>query len=244
MLLSPAKVIFEDNHLLVVDKPSGVASAHGKGPEDSLDHRFRDWLKERDKKPGNVFLGVVQRIDRPVTGVLLFAKTSKAASRLAVQFRDGLAKKTYWAVVEPGTMESEGVMEDYLGVGPGEFGGRKAWITTAFDSEGKHSLTHFSVRKRLGRRAWVELNPKTGRTHQLRVQLGSRGYPILGDDRYGAKKRLPWGIALHARSLTVEHPVSGKWETFTAPVPEDWQVEMGKGWNFPMPQPFAPRRPF
>ena len=99
MLLSPAKVIFEDNHLLVVDKPSGVASAHGKGPEDSLDHLLRDWLKERDKKPGNVFLGVVQRIDRPVTGVLLFAKTSKAASRLAEQFRDGLAKKTYWAIV-------------------------------------------------------------------------------------------------------------------------------------------------
>ncbi len=244
MLRPPAKVIFEDNHILVVNKPAGLATAHGKGPEDCLDHLLRDWIKERDKKPGNVFLGVVHRIDRPVSGVVLFAKTSKAASRIAAQFRDGQAQKTYWAIVEPAPAETQGTMEDYLAVGPGEYGGRIAWVTTADDPEGKPSLTEFTTRKRLGKQAWLELNPKTGRTHQLRIQLGSRGSPILGDERYGAKKRYPWGIALLARTLTVEHPTSGKMETFTAPVPEDWPYDLGKGWNFPMPQPPPSRRPF
>ncbi len=233
MSRTPAPVIFEDNHLLVVDKPSGLATAHADGDQESLDLLLKEWLRQRDAKPGNVFLGIVHRIDRPVSGVVLFAKTSKAAARVGEQFREGTAQKTYWALVQPAPVEDQGIMEDYLASGPGEHGGRRAWVTSAGDPEGKLAITEWSVRKRLGKQAWVELHPKTGRTHQLRVQLGTRGHPILGDDRYGASRRFDWGIALHARSLEITHPIDRGPRLFTSATPTDWLHAFGKGWNFP-----------
>lgn len=232
----PAPVLFEDNHLLVVNKPSGLVTAHADGDQESLDLLLKDWIRRRDSKPGNVFLGIVHRIDRPVSGVVLFAKTSKAAARVGEQFREGTARKTYWALVQPAPAEESGIMEDFLASGPGENGGRRAWVTTPEDPEGKHAVTEWSSRKKLGRQAWIELRPSTGRTHQLRVQLGSRGSPILGDDRYGSSKRYAWGIALHARSLEIAHPIGGAMLSFTAPVPPDWLLTFGKGWNFPTHQ--------
>lgn len=219
-----------------------VATAHADGGQESLDLLLKEWIRVRDAKPGNAFLGIVHRLDRPVSGVVLFAKTSKAAARVGALFKEGLARKTYWALVEPPPREDQGTMEDYLASGPGEQGGRKAWVTSQDDPEAKHAITEWKVRKRLGKRAWIELNPLTGRTHQLRIQLGSRGMPILGDDRYGAVGRIPWGIALHARSLEIRHPVGGSPLMFTSPVPLVWAQAFGAGWNFPTTPKGLPRQ--
>src|SRR5262249_50677939 len=159
---------------------------------------------EKYKKPGNVFLGVVHRLDRPVSGVLLFARTSKAAARLAEQFRQGSVEKVYWAVVEGEGGRSAGALGGWLrkgeragpveGVGPREEGARQA-------------LLHYQVRGQHGGLTWLEVRPQTGRTHQLRVQLAHHGHPIYGDAKYGAVHTFGKAIALHARSLTFLHPV-------------------------------------
>lgn len=217
-------VLYEDNHLLGLNKPAGWPTTHFDGSEETVDRLAKAYLKEKYGKPGNVFLGVVHRLDKPTSGCLVFARTSKAAARLSEQFREGGAEKAYWAVVEdagrsPWAADS-GSMDDWLLHDDANHRVR----VVAKDSPGaKPARLLWTVRGRHGGLVWLELRPHTGRKHQLRVQLASRGGPIYGDEKYGSPHRLGHAIALHARSLTVIHPTKGDPLTLTAEVPKHWR---------------------
>ena len=211
--------LFEDNHLLAVNKPAGLPAAHFDGDTVTADHWAKGYLKAKYAKPGNVFLGVVHRIDRPTSGVLLFARTSKAAARLSEQFRDGTAEKVYLAVTSGCDWPEAGELRDWL---LHDDPARRVRAVLPDTPGAKPAATAFTVLARDGDRAVLELRPQTGRKHQLRVQLASRGGPIIGDAKYGSPTPLGDAIALHARSLTVTHPTRGEPLTFIAPLPPHW----------------------
>jgi 23S rRNA pseudouridine1911/1915/1917 synthase len=213
-------ILFEDNHCLAVAKPSGVVSAHFQGKEETLDRAVKAYLKERYQKPGNVFLGVVHRLDRPVSGVLLFARTSKAAARLAEQFREGTVEKVYWAVVEGDLARSAGSLEDWLRKDR-ETG--RVEVVEPRTGGARQALLHYQRRGGHEGLTWLEVRPQTGRTHQLRVQLAHHGFPIYGDAAYGSIHTFGRAIALHARALTFLHPVRYEPITLTAEVPRNWR---------------------
>lgn len=220
MAMPPLEILFEDNHCLAVAKPAGVACAHFQGEEATLDLLVKQYLKDKHQKPGNVFLGIVHRLDKPVSGVMLFARTSKAAARLSEQFREGTIEKVYWAIVEGAVQREAGTLEDWL---------RKNTETHRVDVLEPHtpgarqSLLHFQRRGQAGGLTWLEVRPQTGRTHQLRVQLAHHGHPIYGDARYGSVRTFGRAIALHARSLTFLHPVRYEPITLTAELPAAWR---------------------
>jgi 23S rRNA pseudouridine1911/1915/1917 synthase len=213
-------VLYEDNHCLAIYKPAGRLSTHFQGDEETLDRDVKAYLKRKYAKPGNVFLGVVHRIDRPVSGVLLFARTSKAAARLSEQFRQGSIEKVYWAIVE-GTVEKlAGTMEDWL---LKDENTRRVEVVEPRDEGAKQALLHYQRRGTHGGLTWLEVRPQTGRTHQLRVQMAHHGHPIYGDAKYGAVHTFAPGIALHARSLTFLHPIRYEPIMVTAEVPREWR---------------------
>lgn len=220
------RVLYEDNHVLGVDKPSGWPSAHFEGDEQTVDQLVKAYLKEKYQKPGNVFLGVVHRIDKPVSGCLLFARTSKAAARLSEQFRGSAVEKVYWAVIEekPRNGHPEvsdcGTLEDWL---LHDDAARRVTVVPANTPGAKSARLVYQVRARHAGLVWLELRPHTGRKHQLRVQLAHRGGPIYGDGKYGSPHTLGNAIALHARSLTFLHPTRGEPVTLTAEVPRHWR---------------------
>lgn len=218
--LPPLQILFEDNHCLAIYKPAGYLTTGYEGGEETLDRQVKAYLKEKFNKPGNVFLGVVHRLDRPVSGVLMYARNSKAAGRLAEQFRESEVDKVYWAVVEGKVEPQKGTWENWL------------WKdtmlgkvqTVKFGTPGaKLARLDFQCKASDDNYTWIELHPRTGRTHQLRVQLASRGYPIVGDEKYGSRESFPNGIALHARALTFKHPISYEPMTLTAPLPDAWK---------------------
>lgn len=219
MDLPPLRVLYEDNHCLALDKPAGVLTTHFQGTEETLDRQAKAYLKQKYRKPGNVFLGVVHRLDRPVSGVMLFARTSKAAARLSEQFRQRTVEKIYWAIVEGTLSPVTGRFEDWL---------RKDETTRRVlivdDSAVRAQAATLDYRTvRIGRDlSLVELRPRTGRSHQLRIQLAHRGCPIYGDRKYGSKRRLAEAIALHARCLTFRHPVREEAIRVTADPPSSW----------------------
>jgi 23S rRNA pseudouridine1911/1915/1917 synthase len=213
-------ILYEDNHCLAVAKPAGWLSTHYEGHEETLDRLVKAYLKEKHAKPGNVFLGVVHRLDRPASGVLLFARTSKAAARLAQQFREGTVRKTYWAVVE-GELEPAGTLEDELR--KDEAAGRVV-VVPAGTPGARRAVLDFKRLAGKGGLTWLEVQPRTGRKHQIRVQLASRGRPIYGDRKYGSAHPFGQAIALHARMLTFQHPTRQEPITLTAPVPEAWRA--------------------
>lgn len=213
-------VLFEDNHCLAINKPAGRLSTHFQGGEETLDRDVKAYLKRKYGKPGNVFLGVVHRIDRPVSGVLLFARTSKAAARLSEQFRQGSIEKVYWAIVEGEVEKLAGTMEDWL---LKDEQSRRVEVVEPRDEGARQALLHYQRRGTRGGLSWLEIRPQTGRTHQLRVQMAHHGHPIYGDAKYGAVHTFPPGIALHARSLTFLHPVRYEPVTVTAEVPREWR---------------------
>lgn len=226
----PLPVIYEDNHLLAVNKPAGCPSAHFEGEVPTADHLMKGYLKAKYQKPGNVFLGVVHRLDRPVSGVLLFARTTKAASRLGEQFRLGTVQKTYWAFVDepPGDWPPTGTLTDWLW--HHDAAHRVEVVPADSDVSGAQLATlTYSTLGRFGKFTWLELTPHTGRKHQLRVQLASRGLPILGDRKYGSRHALgnaaTPAVALHAHSLSVSHPTLNTPLTLTAEVPAAWRVK-------------------
>jgi 23S rRNA pseudouridine1911/1915/1917 synthase len=217
-------VLYEDNHCLAVNKPAGLLAQGDETGESSVVDLARDYLKSKYAKPGNVFVGLVHRLDRPTSGVILLGRTSKGADRLSAQFREGTVRKVYRAVVEGSPAEDEGTWTDWLAkhdarnvvraVAPGEAAGREAHVA-------------FRVLERHGGSTTVELIPATGRGHQLRVQLASRGLPIVGDRKYGARSTLLAEdgrprIALHAFELSFRHPTRPEMVVVTAPVPRDW----------------------
>jgi len=215
----PFDILYEDNHLLAVVKPAGLPTMGVAAGRPSLLEAARRYVKQRYRKPGNVYLGVMSRLDAPVTGVVLLARTSKAARRMTEQFRTHAVEKVYWAIVE-GIVEPEAAeCVDWLRqderhrrvhvVGPTAPGGQEARLAY----------------RRL--RSWnglslLEVVLHTGRKHQIRVQLAHRGWPVLGDRKYGSRRAFPEGIALHARRLTVSHPTRGDCLPFEAPLPRAW----------------------
>ncbi len=215
-------VLLEDNHLLAVNKPAGLLTQGDVTGESSLVELAKEYLRTKYQKPGNVFVGLVHRLDRPVSGVVLLARTSKAAGRLSEQFRAGTVEKLYWCVVEGLIPEEEGEWTDFLRKDSG-----RNVVEVVAEEEGKLAQLAYRVVVRGERRTWIELWPKTGRSHQLRVQLASRGWPIVGDRKYGSRSRLlaldgrP-RIALHARSLTFTHPTRREVISVVAPVGADW----------------------
>ena len=215
-------VLYLDNHLLVVNKPAGLPIQEDESGDRDLLTIGKAFLKKEFDKPGDVFLGLVHRLDRPVSGVVVFARTSKAASRLSAQFRERTPHKRYIALVE-GRLTGEGTQVDYLlkkgriveRVKPGNPRGQRAemnWKSLATD------------KSRLGMLSLLEVELLTGRPHQIRVQLSGMGYPILGDVKYRSKHSFDGrNMALHAHRITIEHPTKREKMTFTAPFPKTWR---------------------
>ena len=223
MPLPLPEILYEDNHCLAVAKPAGCLSTHFAGKDETLDRVVKGYLKQKYKKPGKVFLGIVHRLDRPVSGVLLFARTSKAAARLAEQFREGTVEKTYWAVVEGEVQKSSGILENWLKKDPSV--GRVDVVPPETADARKASL-HYETKGSHGGLTWLEIRPKTGRTHQLRVQLAYLGHPIYGDAKYGSVHSFGSAIALHARSLVFSHPIRQDPISLTAPLPPAWRKQL------------------
>jgi 23S rRNA pseudouridine1911/1915/1917 synthase len=218
------EVLYEDNHCLAVNKPAGLPSQGDESGAETLVDLAGRYLKQRYHKPGNVYVGLVHRLDRPTSGVVLLARTSKAAARLAAQFREGTIQKVYWAIVEGCPDVDEGAWIDRLEKDRRTGASR---VVAGSEGTGKEARVAFRVLDRWPDRAKLELRPSTGRSHQLRVQLASRGLPIQGDERYGARGRIAAAdggrrIALHARSLRFRHPTRPEVIEVEAPVPADW----------------------
>jgi len=216
----PLEILYEDNHCLAVFKSSGCVTTHFQGKEETLDRAVKAYLKEKHQKPGNVFLGIVHRLDKPTSGVLLFARTSKAADRLARQFREGTIEKIYWAVVEGTVTRTAGSLEDWLR--KDQEAGRVEVVEP--DAPGaRQALLHYQTKSTHGGLSLLEVRPQTGRTHQLRVQFARHGHPIYGDAKYGSVHTFGNAIGLHARSLTFLHPIRYEPITLTADPPRPWR---------------------
>jgi len=213
-------VLFEDNHLLVVDKPAHLPTMGVPEGEPSLLAEAKHYIKQKYKKPGNVYLGIVSRLDAPVTGAVVIARTSKAAARLTKQFRERNVRKCYWALLEKQPDPPEATLVDWLRKDERH---RKMHISASSHPEAQEArLTYRTVRRATGA-VLVEVELLTGRKHQIRLQLSHHGVPILGDRKYGSNRKFPNGIALHARSLTFEHPVLKTPVEIIAPLPPAWR---------------------
>ena len=206
-------VIYMDNHLLVVRKPAGMLVQGDRTGDVSLLEYGKAYVKTAFKKPGDAFLGLVHRLDRPTSGVMVFARTSKAAARLSEQFRTQKIGKVYWALVEGKTPGAGRMADRLLRAGP----------SSAVSDRGREAALGFR-RLRFERGiSWAEVRPETGRHHQIRVQFAHRGHPVLGDFRYGSRIRFPAkSLALHARSLTLSHPTRHEEMTFNAAPEAYW----------------------
>ena len=213
------EVIYEDNHLIAVNKTCREIVQGDKTGDQPLSEMLKAWLKKKYAKPGNVFIGVAHRLDRPVSGVVLFAKTSKALARLNTMFRDGKVKKTYWAIVKNRPPKDEDEVVNWLVRNENQ---NKSF---AFDNErpgAKKAILHYRLVAASDRYFLLEIDLKTGRHHQIRCQLAHLGCPIRGDLKYGyPRSNRDGGISLHARSASFGQPVSQLPVQIVAPVPDD-----------------------
>ena len=220
-------VVYEDNHLIIVNKTASEIVQGDKTGDVPLSETVKQYLKEKYAKPGNVFLGVTHRLDRPVSGLVVFAKTSKALARLNEMFRKGEVKKTYWAVVKTCPQVEEGELVHYL------VRNEKQNKSYAYDKEvngSKKAVLHYRLIGYSENYYLLEVDLKTGRHHQIRCQLAKIGCPIKGDLKYGFPRSNPDGsICLHARKVCFVHPVSKEQIVVTAPVPDDnlWKAFQG-----------------
>lgn len=217
------KVLYEDNHIIVINKASGEIVQGDKTGDASLCDILKQYLKEKYNKPGNVFVGLPHRLDRPVSGVVVFAKTSKALERLNEMFRTGAVKKIYWAITKETPQPAEGTLSHWI-VRNEKM--NKSFAYKKEVKEGKHAILDYRALRCSQNYTLVEVELKTGRHHQIRCQLSAIGCPIKGDLKYGAKRSNPDGsISLHARKVEFIHPVSKQPISIEAPVPADrlWQ---------------------
>lgn len=223
---SSVDILTEQGPCLAVSKPGGLLT---QAPPhiDSLEARIKQFLKHRDDKPGRVYLGVPHRLDRPVSGVLVFAKHVRAARRLSEQFQGRLVDKVYWALLEGKVDADEAQWVDHLRKIPDQ---ARAEIVPPGHPEGRVAVLRLRVLQRTDQFTWVRIQLETGRTHQIRVQAAARNHPIIGDLQYGAKS--PFGpecqndrdrcIALHARHIGLKHPMTREPLSVTAPLPVYW----------------------
>jgi 23S rRNA pseudouridine1911/1915/1917 synthase len=223
------EILCEDGPVLAINKPVGLLTQGGpRGNPPTAIGLVKDWLKKKYQKPGNVYLGVLHRLDRPVSGVLLFARNSKAAARLSEQFREQSIKKIYWAIVE-GVPKPSGEWTDWL---LKQSDPVRVRVVPEGTKNAKQAVLKYRTIATLESGTLVEVELLTGRSHQIRVQFSSRGFPIVGDIKYGAQTRLPGAqprhqddvsLALHARSLTIEHPIRKEPLEITAKLPATWR---------------------
>lgn len=221
------EVIYEDNHILVVNKAPGEIVQGDKTGDTPLVDTLKLWLKEKYNKPGNVFCGVVHRLDRPVGGLVVFAKTSKALTRLNEMFRNGDVLKTYWALSRNKPSRPEGELRHWL---TSIEKSNKSFVSDKPKDGAKEARLRYRLLGSSDRYNLIEVQLLTGRKHQIRVQLSSIGCPIKGDLKYGDKRSNPDGsISLLARHIEFVHPVSGKQISLDAPLPDDalWQAFAG-----------------
>lgn len=211
-------VVYEDNHIIVVNKTASEIVQGDKTGDVPLSELVKQYLKEKYSKPGNVFLGVTHRLDRPVSGLVVFAKTGKALTRLNEMFRKGEVKKTYWAIVKQAPKEEEGELVNFL------VRNEKQNKSYAYDREvpnSKKAILHYRLIGKSQNYSLLEVDLKTGRHHQIRCQLAKMGCPIKGDLKYGFPRSNPDGsICLHARRVRFVHPVSKELIDLVAPVPD------------------------
>ncbi|HYV39762.1 MAG TPA: RluA family pseudouridine synthase [Gemmataceae bacterium] len=226
---APLTVLFEDNHCLAVAKPAPLLTQGVPAGIVTLESLVKEYLREKYGKKGRVYLGIPHRLDRPVSGVVLFARQTVSAQRLAEQFRQRLVTKTYWAVVEGEVQPAEGIWMDWLV----KLADESRTVTASQETPGaRQAILRYRQLASISEGTMLEMIPETGRMHQLRVQAATRGWPIRGDEWYGAK--LPFGppavesrdrvIALHARSLTFLHPIRFEPITVVAALPDYWQI--------------------
>lgn len=212
-------VIYEDNHIIIVNKQSGEIVQGDKTGDTPLSDIVKQYIKEKYNKPGNVFLGVVHRLDRPVSGLVVFAKTSKALSRLNEMFRTGDVHKTYWAIVKKNDIAPEATLTDWLTRNERQ---NKSYAHNRDVPGAKKAVLSYKVRSMSDNYMLLEVRLMTGRHHQIRCQLAHMGCPIKGDLKYGSPRSNPDGsISLMSRRVEFVHPVSKETIAVEAPVPND-----------------------
>jgi 23S rRNA pseudouridine1911/1915/1917 synthase len=216
------EVLYEDNHLIAIKKKSGDIVQGDKTGDAPLSDFVKAYIKKKYNKPGEVFLGTIHRLDRPTSGVVLYARTSKALTRMNEQFRNKEVQKTYWAVVDNPPPNTSGTLDNFLQKNEKQ---NKSYVTK--NKEGKHAVLDFKLLKKLDNFYHLEVKPQTGRHHQIRVQLANIGCIVKGDLKYGAKRsNKDASIHLLAQKLEFVHPVTKDPISITAPAPKDsiWQA--------------------
>ena len=213
------QILFEDNHLIVVNKRAGDITQGDKTGDKPLSDVVKEYVKEKYNKAGNVFLGVVHRLDRPTSGVIIFARTSKALERLNKMLRDKTISKTYWAVIKNYPKKEKDTLINYLKKNPKN---NKSSVYTKEITNSKKAILHYNIIKKLDNYSLVEIDLETGRHHQIRAQLSFMGFPIKGDLKYGFNRSNKDGsIHLHAQKIEFIHPVTKEQISVIAPTPKE-----------------------
>jgi 23S rRNA pseudouridine1911/1915/1917 synthase len=226
----PLDILYDDGPVLVINKPAGVLTQAPAGI-DSLEIRVKDFYRRREGKSDDaeIYLGLPHRLDRPVSGAIVFARHARAAQRLSAQFENRTVSKSYWAFVEGTVTPEEGTWSDYLHK---RHGMAQAEVVTAEHPAAKHAVLHYRVRWQSEVGTWLEVELETGRTHQIRIQAASRGHAVVGDSQYGSTQTFgdpslelrDRPIALHARQLAFRHPMTPEQVAIVAPLPADWDA--------------------
>lgn len=220
------EILYEEGPVLVVLKPAGLLTQAPPGI-DSLETRVKRFLKAREAKPGNVYLAIIHRLDRPVSGAIVFCKHVRAARKLSEQFEDRMVTKTYWALVAGEVVDDRGTWTDFLRKVPGE---ARSEIADRAQSDAQLAILHYEVKARLDAGTWLEIALETGRTHQIRLQCSAHGHPVWGDELYGSTitfgpetlDQRARAIGLHARLLAFRHPMTQAPVEIVAPLPPYW----------------------
>jgi len=213
-------VLYEDNHLLAVNKPALLPTMGVAADEPSLLAVAKEYIRRKYGKPGEVYLGIVSRLDAPVTGVVLIARTSKAAARLSEMFRERDVEKTYWALVEGRVEPASGTLIHYLRKDERH---RMMHVTIAGAADAQRAELNYRVLRSVKGNTLLEIELLTGRKHQIRVQLADAGWPVVGDRKYGSRRAFASGIALHSSRLKFNHPVRKVPVEVEAPLPPAWE---------------------
>lgn len=218
------KVIYEDNHLLVVEKPVNILSQGDDTNDKDMVNLLKQYVKEKYNKPGNVYIGLIHRLDRPVGGAMVFAKTSKAASRLSEQVRNKTFKKTYRAIIHGNMNKSEDTLKDYL------YKNKKTNMVSVVNKnhkEAKNAELSYKTLERKNGFSLVEIDLKTGRSHQIRVQFSSRKHPLFGDQRYGQDvNKVGQQISLWSYKIEIEHPTTKEKMEFVCEPPNEYPWDL------------------